>query len=371
MRILLIGDFSSFHYNLKIGLEKLGCEVVLFSNQDGWKNIPVDIQLGSGINTLGGRLLDQFWIKDFFNLKKSGKFDIVQFMNPVIYPFNLAYKIGSTFPNKAFIKMAVDQSEKSFLISGAIDYLYTSECLNGGFRYEPISDCIKIDKGPLINQFFRYDWQSTIMKDLNYWLIDLVDEVIPIVYEGKVSYKNQGVKNIGHVIPQPLDTSNIAVSKPNSYGSLITHGLNKPGFKGFKYIKSAFDKLKLENDNYNFTIQGSLALEEYLMSLKQTTVVVDQVQSYSYAMNALYSLASGKVVISGAEHKALKALKTPKVDFLINAWPDTSSIIHAINMAIACVEDIPDYHDQCRDYVDTYHRCDKIAQQYLERWAAA
>lgn len=37
MRILLLGEFSAFHKNLKEGLVALGHEVVLASHGDGWK----------------------------------------------------------------------------------------------------------------------------------------------------------------------------------------------------------------------------------------------------------------------------------------------------------------------------------------------
>ena len=40
MKVLLLGEYSGFYYNLKRGLQELGIEVDLFANGDGWKQIP-------------------------------------------------------------------------------------------------------------------------------------------------------------------------------------------------------------------------------------------------------------------------------------------------------------------------------------------
>ena len=45
MKILLLGENSSVHSNLKDGLIELGHEVDVASDGDGWKNIPRDIDL--------------------------------------------------------------------------------------------------------------------------------------------------------------------------------------------------------------------------------------------------------------------------------------------------------------------------------------
>ena len=45
MKILLLGEYSAIHKNLREGLISLGHEVNLASNGDGWKNIPRDIDI--------------------------------------------------------------------------------------------------------------------------------------------------------------------------------------------------------------------------------------------------------------------------------------------------------------------------------------
>jgi hypothetical protein len=367
LRICLIGDYSGFHANLKIGLEQLGCEVTVFSDGDGWKKITNDVSFGSGFLGLGGRLIDQFWVPDFYKMKSLGRFDVVQFINPCIYPFNIAYKFGSSLPNKIFIQTALSQSKKSFLISAGIDYFYTKECLNGSFRYEPISDCLEMDRGSKIKQFFRYDWMSPVMSELNYWLVDQVDGVIPLHYENYLACKLNKLYNLRKVITMPLDVSKINVSYPAD-SDRVLHGLNKPGFKGFRHIKNAFDILANKHSSIEFLIQQSLPLGDYIKSLENISIIVDQVSSYSYAMNALYSMASGKIVISGAEPECLEANNIPQEGFLINALPDENSIIDAVERSIHYARNNPKYPDATRAFVEKYHNPKKIAERFLQQW---
>ena len=42
MDIVLIGEFSGLHLNLKEGLQQLGINVLLVANGDGWKNFESD-----------------------------------------------------------------------------------------------------------------------------------------------------------------------------------------------------------------------------------------------------------------------------------------------------------------------------------------
>ena len=45
MRILLIGEYSRLHNSLKEGLRKLGHEVIIVANSDGFKLFPVDYSI--------------------------------------------------------------------------------------------------------------------------------------------------------------------------------------------------------------------------------------------------------------------------------------------------------------------------------------
>ena len=49
MRILLVGEYSGFHNALKHGLTSLNHEVKIVGDGDGFKKLPVDIDLSVDI----------------------------------------------------------------------------------------------------------------------------------------------------------------------------------------------------------------------------------------------------------------------------------------------------------------------------------
>ena len=89
MKILLFGDFSSVHYNLKYGLTELGHQCLLVSSGDGYKSIPSDISLNYNSSSLLGHLFGR--IKPFTYLPRFIGFDIVQLISPY-YLMTLPYK---------------------------------------------------------------------------------------------------------------------------------------------------------------------------------------------------------------------------------------------------------------------------------------
>ncbi|MGI6445956.1 MAG: hypothetical protein ACOX2I_09610 [Candidatus Ozemobacteraceae bacterium] len=91
MKILLVGEFSSFHNYLKDGLVKLGHEVVIVANGDGWKNIPCDLTWQSPYKGIIGKL--HSFYKLLILSKQLVEYDVVQliftsFLKIIIIPLN-------------------------------------------------------------------------------------------------------------------------------------------------------------------------------------------------------------------------------------------------------------------------------------------
>ena len=76
-----------------------------------------------------------------------------------------------------------------------------------------------------------------------------------------------------------------------------------------------------------------MPLKEYLKALKQSNIVIDQVNSYSLGMNGLFALAMGKVVLGGSEKESLKS-QGIKNSPVINVLPSKESIIEAIDLLV-------------------------------------
>lgn len=76
MKILLLGEYSALHKNLKEGLQEFGHEVMIAGGGDGFKKVPVDLPLES---TRGGLLQKlENRILPLQALKQLKNFDVVQ-----------------------------------------------------------------------------------------------------------------------------------------------------------------------------------------------------------------------------------------------------------------------------------------------------
>ena len=109
MKILLLGEFSSFHKNLAEGLRALGHDAIVAGDGDGYKNIHVDIKLDSTHQNFYGKLERN--LKKVKFLSRIEGYDVVQLINPFFVNHNIPflqkiYEQISVRNNKFFMTVA-------------------------------------------------------------------------------------------------------------------------------------------------------------------------------------------------------------------------------------------------------------------------
>lgn len=352
MRVLLFGDHSALHSNLKKGLVKIGCDVVLASYGDAWKKVPRDISLsyGSGVFGKVSRKVIPFWM-----LKEFSDYDVVQYINAfyVYHPF---------LPNRYFLKQIIGNNEKVFLTAAGDDSFYWK---NGRrrLRYGPFDDALKYDL-----HSDRHTCESLHAVKFNKWLARNVNGVIPVMYDYFESYR--GHQNLREVIPLPVDLDSVGCKKIELKKKLtIFHGLNRYGFKGTKHILEAFELIKKRYPNeVELIVDGKMPLRRYLELMSCVDVVIDQTSSYSLGMNGVYALAMGKVVMGGAEPESLEALKVSESP-VINIKPCVEDIVLKIEWLIKNRRGLPDLGIASREFCEKVHSAKSVASQYVDAWS--
>ena len=228
---------------------------------------------------------------------------------------------------------------------------------------DPLKDTLKYDI-----KAQQYYMQSQESLSYNKKIVENSNGLIPILYEYEISYEN--CKKRLNTIPLPINTKKIEY-KENILGSklVIFHGLSRYGFKGTRHVEDAFEELgkKYPND-LELIIDGQMPLADYLNVLRKSNVVIDQVNSYSVAMNGLYSLAMGKIVIGGAEPEGLKSIGVPHSP-VINVKPSKASIIGAVEELLDNRSLIPQRGLEGREFVEDFHCHLKIAEKFVETWS--
>lgn len=353
MKVLLLGEFSSLHKSLQEGLKTLGHEVTLASSGDGWKNISADIKLGVEGGGVVPKVLRRLQFINFLNSIKG--YDVIQIVNA-------EYFCQDFFPNELMIKRLKRRNGKVFLL-GAGDDAFFWKYGRCRLKYGPFDDTLKYD---MKSSSSIYECASKLARNRS--LVNLVDGVIPIMYEYQVSYSH--VSNLRNVIPIPINTdvithNNIGESKRLT----IFHGLNREGFKGTHYVKKAFEILKPKYPHIDFIIEGKMPLKEYLELMSKTDVTIDQVNSHSMGVNGLLAMAMGKVTLGGAEPESLKCFGIEDSP-VINIKPCVDDIVSKLERVIATsVQDLNDLGLKSREYVCNLHDYKTVAEKYIKEWS--
>jgi len=355
MKILLIGEFSGLQNELKRGLIQLGHDVTLAAASDFYKKYPADISLGYGDNIYSYKLRQL--ISPFYYLKGMAGFDVVHLVGPYIVPRFMGLNY--------FIIKFLKENNGVVTLSGAGDDPFFVKYSEQVMRYSPIPWDEKIDRNGRPH-YMRSIQQLNGMRKC----VDLIDRVIPIMYEYYSTFCAAGYEGkTEKPIPIPIDLSKHSRLNDLSGSKLVFfHGLNRPGFKGTFLIKEAFDRLMKNYPNdVECRIDGKMVFEDYVKVLSRVNVSVDQVFSYSLAMNALYSMAQGKVVCGGAEDES-SILYDGNLPPVFNLRPSANEIYDTLVGVLEQKNDLTDISKSSRIFIEKYHDGLKVAQQYIDCW---
>lgn len=365
MKILIIGEYSGFTKNLKLGFEKLGHHVVVFQEGDSWKKIDVgthsyNYSFCRNFRVLG-REIPKSWAfralrtyPQFLKDKSSyiNYFDAALIIN---YEFiRLTYEYGIPRFSMTDIKRALHPHGKIYLTACGEDYAYIK--YTPKFRYTPFTH---ITSNPYLRKRLKAVWEQ---------VKDHITGVIPVMYDYAEAYRALQYEesfSLMPTIPLPIYLDDIEVSNIKSDKIVIFHGLNRAS-KGTSFILEALDLIKLKYaDKVEVVVDGKLPLQEYIQLLRRTHIVIDQCYGYSYGMNALYSMAMGKVVLSGNEPECMIEFNQPQLP-VINILPNTQDIVDKLEQLLSDPHSIDRIGKQSRVFVEQYHASTVVAQQYID-----
>lgn len=351
MKILLFGEYSGLFNCLKDGLVALGHDVFLASNGDYHKNYPSDFRYDRHVKGKFGNAVSLFNV--FTHLKLFSGYDVV-----LIVSINPLFKLQIS---TTFINYLIENNKKVFLSGAGLNTFSFDFWLNKvGSKYHEYT---KLDyEGAHHKYAFPFNVSSKrlsreidVMKKLNGY--------IPIMYEYSEPYRE--FSNLLKTIPIPINTSQF-IYQPNIVRDKIVffHGLTR-ACKGGKYILQAFEILKRKYSNEaEFIAAGGLPFNEYMALIEKTNVVLDDANAYSLGMNALFSMAKGKIVMGGAEKIANEELGYNNCP-AINLTKDVKSIVSSIESIIEQKNDIEKLGYESRKFVEEHHDYIQVAKEYI------
>ena len=366
MRILLLGEYSNVHWTLGEGLRRLGHEVTVVSDGDIWKGYQRDIDLRR--KSLGRwDTLRYLWdVRRLWPRLKG--YDVVQIINPVF----LDLRAERIMP---YYERLRRQNGKMVLGAFGIDYYWVNEGMKPDtFRYSDFYLYGKLRHNRFNDEMIS-DWLEGAKGPLNQRIANDCDAIVSGLYEYDVCYR-KNFPNKTTFIPFPIKIEQDEDATGREAGRIDATkqpirffiGIQKARheYKGTDIMLSALMKLKEKYpDRMEIVKAESVPFHQYKEMLNSSHVLLDQLYSYTPAMNGLLAMSKGMVLVGGAEEEQYELINETELRPIINVRPSESEVMEEIERRIIlCPENIGQLSADSIEYVKRHHDYVKVAKQY-------
>ena len=358
MKILLLGEYSNVHATLAEGLKALGHTVTVASNGDFWKNYPADISLKRTPGKLGGAKL---MMKVLALMPKFTGYDVVQLINPMF----MELKAERLFRVYDFLK-----KHNKTVVLGAfgMDWYWVKTCssdmplrysdFNIGTQLRTNADAVKE----------RKDWLGTAKERLNRKIAAECGGIVAGLYEYWVCYKD-AFKDKTIFIPFPIKPQDAQPRKKDGRLKLFI-GINKSRseYKGTDImLKAAKDVAAKHPERVELQVAESVPFAVYGKMMDDSDVILDQLYSYTPAMNALLAMSKGIICVGGGEDENYDIINEGELRPIINVTPTYQSVYDNLERLVLMPDgDIMKLKRESIEYVKRHHDYIKVAKQYAD-----
>lgn len=360
MRILLLGEYSNVHWTLAEGLRALGHQVTVVSDGDDWKNYSRDVNLK---RNKGPASAINYLLRILQLLPTWRGYDVVQLINPIF----LELKAEHQYSIYRFIKR---HNQKVFLAAYGMDYYWVQAGLDGHtFRYSDFNLGKQIRQSPDIEQW-KSEWLHGEKGKLNRYIAQDCNGIIAGLYEYDASYRPFFPEKLTY-IPFPINRNTISPAQLIDDGQIrFFIGIQKKrnAYKGTDIMLSALERLASRYPHCKICKAESIPFPEYQNMMNHCEVLLDQLYSYTPAMNALLAMAKGIVVVGGGEPENYQIIKEEKLRPIINVYPDEEHVYQQLVMLAENPDLIKLKAAESIEYIKKHHDHIQVAQQYIDFW---
>lgn len=364
MKILLLGEYSNVHHTLAQGLRELGHTVVVASDGDGWKDYPRDIDLcrrSTGkVDTL------DFLRRVALALPRMKGYDVVQLINPVF----MELRPERLLP---IYKFLASHNKSIFLGAFGMDYYWVKAGLDcETFRYSDfnIGHELRHNKD---NDNFVAEWLTGKKGELNRYIAEGCDGIVSGLYEYDASYQPDYPAKT-RFIPLPINLDEVSPRMPHPETDRVRFFIgiqrNRSAYKGTDIMYQSLVRLARQYpDRIEIVKAESVPFVQYSRMMNQCDVLLDQLYSYTPAMNALLAMAKGLVVVGGGEEENYEILGEKELRPIVNVQPTAEDVYAKMEQLILHPDDIARRSAESIEYVRRHHDHIKVAQQYVDFWS--
>lgn len=361
MKILLLGEYSNVHWTLAEGLRALGNEVVVISDGDGWKDYRRDIDLRR--RSLGKYDTMKYYAHILRLLPRMQGFDIVQIINPIF--FNLR-----AVRMKPFYRYLRRHNRHIVMGAYGMDHYWVKTCMDcTTFRYSDFNIGKTLRSDEPCNRQFVKDWLDGEKTQLNIDIARDCDAIVAGLYEYYQCYHPE-YPDKTTFIPFPIKEdagheADMTTHEPISFFIGIQRNRNE--YKGTDIMLRALERVKAKYPSRcNIAKAENVPFEQYRKMIESSDILLDQLYSYTPAMNALLAMSKGMVVVGGGEPENYEILGETVLRPIINVQPDEESCFSQLEWLVLHSDEIPRLKRESIEYIHRHHNHIKVARQYMD-----
>lgn len=371
MKILLVGEFSGLHNQLKKGLTSFQHEVVLINNGDSFKDYPADISIKAKFfKSKLGNITRQIWFRIFkydlallehgirfwWQLSKLKDFDVVQLINesPI-----------QTHPRLEFylLKKLFNQNKKIILVSCGIDSYQVQYMLDKKPKYSVMTPYFEDTKNSKQYEYY-FEYLKPNFKKITDLIAQHTSGIIAADFDYIDALKNHP-KYLGY-IPYPIASTSTSSSESSSIKILLGINTGNAVKKGIPYFQEALKVIqKKYPEKVEILISQNLPYKDYQNYYQKADILLDQVYSFDQGYNALEAMLHKKVVFSGFETEFLKFYQLKEDEIGINAIPNIDYLVEKLSLLIENPNLIESIGNQAKIFVEEQHNIQLVAKKYI------
>lgn len=365
-RILLLGDYSNCHNALATGLRRLGCNVTLASDGSKWMQCDRQIDISRRPGRLGG--LD-YWLRMNRLLRGplSG-FDIV-----AIHDVNfLDLKPRRMRPLFDLLKR---RNGRVFLTAMSTDlaFLDMLQAPDSPLRYSEWFVDGKPSRHHLAARQEWDEWHGQELIDYQNYVFDRLDGAVSVLYEYHLGIERRmGTDRVAYGgIPvdlqqfPPVELPERPEKVRFFLGRVKTHKL----VKGSDLLEIAAKRvIERHPGKAELQIVENVPFAQFTNLMRSSSVVLDQIYSYTPATTALMAMAYGIPTVSGAESDYYRFIAELENQPIINAPTELEPLTNALEQLVLNPEQIRSRGIRSREFVAKHNACEVVAKRFLDFW---
>lgn len=351
MKILLVGDASGAYQSLHYGFQEIGVQskLLLLSPPHGKSLITKNTEV----------YFPQRWIRPIAVLFKGltlEKYDVISFTHRISMPFRPIFFRYFDLPIMQHKAKILSYTALGCDEIAALTY-------NEDPEYTACSGCEKGDNAYFhCLKYARKLHAKGCEKLVKYF--DCVVIALP-----DYSHVENYHKRYTHIpLPVRWDSTNWKPASFNKNIIKIVHSPTRKFFKGSDIVEIAMREVLKKHKNIEFSLISGLSYEDYLKSIGDADIVIDQTWSHSAGMNGLLMLAMGKVVFSGNTSYGKRKAPWQSESPIIDASPEPFKLAEALCRAIGDWKNMKDLPEKGLAYIRKYHDPKSVAEKYIKTW---